>query len=150
MNDGRYKLTDVKIRPDGRKGIRDCDSFQQPVGPAYKSIVEYAVNITAFYEDFTVAWDIATQNGHHNLQFLDQGNDPVPVEPAPVEPHNCGKHKYYMCHADHRCNWDHTAKPKKICREIKTNDADKIWYQKGYKPLYFYKGSEARYRRGGT
>lgn len=54
---GGTRMTDPTT---GKKFIRDCDAYQQPLGPAFKSIVEYSMNITAFYEDFTVAWDWAT------------------------------------------------------------------------------------------
>lgn len=64
MVDGRYKFDHPELEPRNkgskRQLPRDCDAYQQPLGPAFKSIVEYSINLTAFYDDFTVAWEWAT------------------------------------------------------------------------------------------
>lgn len=89
------------------------------------------MNITAFYEDFTVAWDWATQNGHHNLKFLEGGDKKVPVAK-----YDCGKNKFYDCFNDHRCHFDSSRGSRK-CHPLRNFDAEVYSYRKGFKKVEY-------------
>eukprot|EP00971_Amphidinium_carterae_P142438 2821561-Amphidinium_carterae.1 len=50
----------------------DCGDFEEPEGPAFDAVLDFAEDEQAWLTAFEAAWTKATENGFNNMQSLSQ------------------------------------------------------------------------------
>lgn len=48
----------------------DCDDNIKPTGPAFKSVLGFAIDENVWLDAFHTAWKYATENNHEGLSFM--------------------------------------------------------------------------------
>ena len=93
---------------DKSRNVNDCDWQGLPSGPALEPVLAFAKDEAVWLENYSLAWRFATENGHTNLKFIDEGNRDEswgPIEKP--QAFDCSTiRRKYLCKRAYQCMWE--------------------------------------------
>jgi len=108
------------------RNVNDCDWQGLPSGPAFEPVLAFAKDEAVWLENYNLAWRFATENGHSNLKFIDEGDRDESWGPmVKAQAFDCSTiRRKYLCKRAYQCTWEADVSDAALAQTEDEDDAD--------------------------